>query len=273
MNQPLNRRNFSTLAGSGLIGLALNTACRRSWANLPNDGRITARPRNRETASATTNSNNSSNSPTYPTSSVARGKPISLGLDRQRDAILYLPESASAPMPLLMFLNGATQNADDMRWYLDTGPDETGVAILAPNSRDTTWDAITDSFGPDVEFLNRALMRVFEMVDVDPARLAIGGFSDGATYAIALGLINGDLFKRVLGCSPGFLIDGATQGKPSFFISHGTQDNILPIDGCGRRVTNDLRSRGYEVTFREFQGRHEIPGTVMREGLKWLAQR
>ena len=84
-------------------------------------------------------------------------------------------------------------------------------------------------------------------------------------------LINGDLFNRVLGCSPGFLIDGATQGKPSFFISHGTQDNILPIDRCGRRVASDLRSRGYDVTFREFQGRHEIPGAVMREGLKWLA--
>jgi phospholipase/carboxylesterase len=159
-----------------------------------------------------------------------------------------------------------------MAWYLDTAPDETGVAILAPNSRDTTWDAITDNFGPDVEFLNRALARAFELVNVDSSRLAIGGFSDGATYAIALGLINGDLFKRVLGCSPGFLLEGSTQGKPGFFISHGTQDNILPIDRCGRRVANDLRSRGYEVTFREFPGRHEIPGDVMREALRWVAK-
>jgi phospholipase/carboxylesterase len=157
-----------------------------------------------------------------------------------------------------------------MAWYLEKVPDETGVAILAPNSRDTTWDAITDSFGPDVEFLNRALERVFNMVSVDASRLAIGGFSDGATYAIALALMNGDLFRRVLGCSPGFVIDGATQGKPSFFISHGTQDNILPIDRCGRRVANDLRSRGYEVTFREFPGRHEIPIDVMRDGFKWM---
>ena len=263
MNQSLSRRNFCTLTGSGLVAIALNTACRRTWANLPNVGRITARPRN--PGASTTNSNTSSNS-------VAPGKPISLGLDRERDAILYLPKSANAPMPLLMFLHGATQSADDMAWYLEKAPDEAGVAILAPNSRDTTWDAITDSFGPDIYFLNRALARVFEMVDVDPARLAIGGFSDGATYAIALGLINGDLFKRVLACSPGFLIDGVTQGKPSFFISHGTQDNILPIDRCGRQVAKDLQSRGYEVTFRDFQGRHEIPGDVMREGLRWVAK-
>ena len=81
--------------------------------------------------------------------------------------------------------------------YLGSAPDETGVAILAPNARDTTWDAITRSFGPDVDLINRALERVFDSVAIDPARIAVGGFSDGASYAISLGLINGDLFKRV----------------------------------------------------------------------------
>jgi phospholipase/carboxylesterase len=257
-NTRSNRRNFCTIAGGAFASLAFGSACRHTWASLPADGRITARPR----------------SPAKSPADVALGKPINLGLDRERDAILYVPKSgANAPLPLLMFLHGATQSADDMAWYLDTAPDETGVAILAPNSRETTWDAITDSFGPDVQFLNRALERVFEMVRIDASRLAIGGFSDGATYAISLGLINGDLFQRVLGCSPGFLIEGSARGKPRFFISHGTQDNILPIDRCGRRVANDLKERTYEVTFREFNGRHEIPGDVMREGLRWVAKR
>ena len=254
---PINRRNFCTIAGGAFASLAFGSACRHTWASLPGDGRITARP----------------HSPANLSADVALGKPINLGLDSKRDAILYVPKSAaSRPLPLLMFLHGATQSADDMAWYLDSAPDETGVAILAPNSRETTWDAITDSFGPDVQFLNRALERVFETVTVDPARIAIGGFSDGATYAIALGLINGDLFKRVAAFSSGFLFDATTHGKPSFFISHGTQDNILPIDRCGRKVAADLKSRGYDVTFREFDGRHEIPGDVMREGLRWVAK-
>src|SRR5215831_11770773 len=126
-----------------------------------------------------------------------------------------------------------------MFWYLNSTPEETGVAILAPNARDTTWDALTDSFGPDVQFLNRSLQRVFDSVPIDPARVAIGGFSDGATYAISLGLINGDLFSRVAAFSPGFVIDGAAQGKPGFYISHGTRDQILPIDSCGRRIAGD----------------------------------
>lgn len=236
--------------------LALSTGCRRSWANLQSDGRLRARPHVPGKSSAN--------------SSI--GKPIKLGLDRERDAILYVPKSAtSPPLPLLLFLHGATQSADDMFGYLDSAPEETGVAILAPNSRDTTWDAITGSFGPDVEFLNRALERVFENATIDPARIAVGGFSDGATYAIALGLRNGDLFKRVVSFSPGFVIDGKPQGKPRFFISHGTRDRILPIDRCGRRIAADLKARGYEVTFREFDGGHGIPAEVMREGLRWVA--
>ncbi|HET6669170.1 MAG TPA: PHB depolymerase family esterase [Pyrinomonadaceae bacterium] len=220
------------------------------------EGRLTARPHTSGTLSANT----------------SVGKTIKLGLDRERDALLYVPKSATnSPLPLLLFLHGATQSADDMFWYLDSAPDETGVAILAPNSRDTTWDAFTDGFGPDVEFVNRALDRVFETVAIDPARVAVGGFSDGATYAISLGLINGDLFNLVAAFSPGFVIDGTRQGMPQFFISHGTRDRILPIDSCGRRVTAELKDRGYKVTLREFDGGHEIPANVILEGLRWVA--
>jgi phospholipase/carboxylesterase len=251
------RRNFCTLASGAVVSFALSTACRRrSWSNTPSDGRITALPR----AAGKTSDR----------SSVSAE--IRLGLDRERDAILKIPNSATkGPLPLLLLLHGATQSADDMFEYLGSAHEEAGVAVLAPNSRELTWDAITDSFGPDVEFLNRALERVYETVAIDATRICVGGFSDGATYAISLGLINGDLFRRVVGFSPGFIIDGAPQGKPSFFISHGTRDHILPIDRCGRRIAAGLKARGYDVTYRQFDGDHEIPDDVMREGLRWVA--
>jgi predicted esterase len=167
-------------------------------------------------------------------------------------------------------LHGATQNAEDMFGYLDTVPDETGVVILAPKSRDTSWDAINSDFGTDVWFLNRALEKVFENVNVDPARIAIGGFSDGASYGLSLGLINGDLFTQLVAFSPGFLIKGPIHGRPRIFVSHGTDDHILPIDRCGRRISTDLKSKGYEVTFREFAGDHEIPKEIAREGLNFV---
>src|SRR5207248_441178 len=68
-------------------------------------------------------------------------------------------------------------------------------------------------------------------------------------------------------------VDGSTQGKPRFFISHGTRDHILPIDRCGRRIAADLKARGYDVTFREFDGDHEIPAEVAHEGLRWVGSK
>jgi len=160
--QRINRRRFCLIAGGTVASLALSTACRRSWSKLPGDGRLKARPHS---------SGNLSGKP-FPLGSSSVGRQTYLGLDRDRDAILQLPKSATsptnAPLPLLLFLHGATQSAEDMFWYLDSAPDETGVAILAPNARDTTWDAITGGFGADVDFINRALERVFDSVVIDP---------------------------------------------------------------------------------------------------------
>jgi len=215
------------------------------------DGRLTARPREG-------------------VKTTASGQ-VMLALHSERDTILQLPKNAAqSPLPLLVMLHGATQSAEDMFWYLGTAHEEAGVAVLAPNSRGTSWDAIGGSFGEDVAHLNRALERVFEMVAIDPDRIAIGGFSDGASYALSLGMINGDLFPSVVAFSPGFVIGGAPHGKPRIFISHGTHDRILPIDRCGRRIAASLISRGYDISFREFDGDHEIPAGIAREGLKWM---
>jgi phospholipase/carboxylesterase len=247
------RRDFCTLAATTITSLTVGGSCNSSGIGpLAKYGRFTARPHDG-------------------VKTKGSGQ-IMLGLDRDRDAILQLPKApAESPLPLFIMMHGATQSAEDMFWYLGSSNEEAGVAVLAPNSRATTWDAIHNGFGEDVEFLNQALERVFESVAIDPNRIAIGGFSDGASYGISLGLINGDLFKSVVAFSPGFVIEGIADGKPRFFISHGTHDHILPIDRCGRRVADGLKARGYEVVFREFDGNHEVPIDVAREAMKWVA--
>ncbi|MGZ4788523.1 MAG: hypothetical protein ACXVZX_08375 [Terriglobales bacterium] len=40
---------------------------------------------------------------------------------------------------------------------------------------------------------------------MDPARIAIGGFSDGASYALTIGITNGRLFTHIVAFSPGFM--------------------------------------------------------------------
>ena len=249
----ITRRRFGALSAGALASVVLGDACHHvDVAPDATLGRITARP----IANVQTS---------------VKGKSL-LGLDSERDAIIQIPTMAApAPLALLVLLHGAGGSGDGILDWLGPVADEAGVAVLAPASRGSSWDAIRYSFGADVSSLNRALERVFEIVSVDPQRIAIGGFSDGATYALSLGVINGDLFHRVAAFSPGFVIDGPKHGTPRFFISHGAGDNILPIDRCSRQIVSSLRTRGYDVTFREFEGGHSVPSDIALEGMRWVA--
>jgi phospholipase/carboxylesterase len=251
----VSRREFAAMAGTMLGSLALGTACRvEGDASSANEGRLSARPQSNLTTSA---------AGTHP-----------LGLDRTRDAILQVPvKPTDVPLPLLVLLHGAGGSGERLLRRFASVAESARVALLAPDSRSSTWDAIRGGFGRDVEFINRALERVFQTVAIDAARVAVGGFSDGATYALSLGLINGDLFRQVVACSPGFVIDGPTQGKPRLFVSHGTADQILPVERCSRVIVSALRKRGYEVTYREFQGGHEVPPDIARQGVEWVTSR
>ena len=249
----ITRRRFGWIIGEALASFALGEACSPGGEAQPaNDGRLAARPR----ADVKTS---------------VKGE-RALGLDRRRDAILKLPTRATdAPLPLLVLFHGAGGRGEAVLRRLASAADEAGVAVLAPDSRASSWDAIRGGFGPDVMFVDRALKRVFDSVAVDPARVAVGGFSDGATYSLSLGLINGDLFHRVVAFSPGFVVDRTAHGRPAFFISHGTADPILPIDGSSRAIVSSLKRRGFDVTFREFRGGHEIPPEIARDGMRWVA--
>jgi phospholipase/carboxylesterase len=197
-----------------------------------------------------------------------------LGLRADRDALLYIPESSKKfeKAPLVVSLHGATRNADRGIELLRSLADEHGFLLLAPASEAGTWDAIGGSYGPDPAFINRSLARTFELRKVDAARIAMTGFSDGASYSLSIGLANGDLFRAVFGFSPGFIVPGERVGKPPVFISHGTIDNVLPIDECSRRIVPELKREGYRVTYREFEGKHTLPPEVAAEAMRWFME-
>lgn len=195
-----------------------------------------------------------------------------LGLGDRRDGLLYVPESyrADRPAPLVVMLHGAGGDADRALAPLLKLADEAGLLLLAPDSRGRTWDLVLGDYGPDVAFLDGALAHVFERYAVDPERIALEGFSDGASYALSLGLANGDLFRHVIAFSPGFLAPPGQQGEPRLFISHGTQDTVLPIGPCSRKVVPRVEQAGYKVRYREFEGGHNVPPRIAREALDWF---
>jgi phospholipase/carboxylesterase len=190
-----------------------------------------------------------------------------LGLTRP--ALLYVPEKPSGAFALL--LHGATGRPDHILNRFQADADAFGVTLLAPKSADVTWDAIRGSFGADPAFIDEALRAAFAQCSVDRKRLGVVGFSDGATYALALGRANGDLFSHILAFSPGFLIPiESTRDHPRVFLAHGTRDPILPIEGASRRIARDLRRENLSVTLREFDGVHTVPPEIARAGFEWF---
>ena len=196
----------------------------------------------------------------------------SLGLARERDTLLYVPKGydESRPAPLAVMLHGAGGVAQHGMSLLSGLADAAGLVVLAPASRDQTWDVIRGAFGADVKLIDEALAATFERCAIDPQRLAVGGFSDGASYALSLGITNGDLFTHVIAFSPGFMAPAHQVGAPHIYISHGTGDVVLPIDRCSRRLVPILERAGYDVTYHEFDGPHTVPTDIAREAVEWF---
>lgn len=253
----LSRRQWLALvAGAPVVGAACRAAPGGGHdAQEPAASRVTLRQR-----------------PRLPARATAPGR-YPLGLAAERDGFLYVPAGyqAERAAPLLVLLHGAGQSA--RLWSspaLAALLDAAGVVALVPESRGATWDAVGGGFGPDVAFLDRALGAAFARCRVDPARVALGGFSDGASYALSLGAANGDLFGALVAFSPGFFVPPGRRGTPRVFVSHGRQDPVLGIDRTSRHIVPALRALGYAVRYEEFDGGHVMPPAVVEAAVRWF---
>ena len=197
-----------------------------------------------------------------------------LGDSAARGGYLYAPATHEAehPAPLVLLLHGAGEDARDGLALLRQQADAAGLVPLALTSRGPTWDVVVGRgrYGPDVAAIDRALESAFSSYAVDPSRIAVGGYSDGASYALSLGITNGDFFTHVLAFSPGFMAPAGRVGSPRIFVSHGTYDGWLPIDRCSRRILPQLEHSGYDVRYREFEGGHVVPPEIGREAVDWF---
>ena len=206
------------------------------------------------------------------TSALAPGfSPLAIGKDR--DGTLFVPAAAkNGPVPLVVLFHGAGGSAQGIRRRLFAAPDSIDFAVLIPDSRGPTWDAIRGMYGPDITFIDSALKVVFASVNIDPQRIIASGFSDGASYALALARINGDLFSRVVAFSPGFIPHGAPTGKPEIYITHGSDDPILPFEATSQRIAPAMKNAGYTVTLKQFDGGHTIPPELSKEAFRWAVR-
>jgi phospholipase/carboxylesterase len=198
-----------------------------------------------------------------------------------RNGLLYIPAAHAEPLPLLILLHKAGGSSSE--WFSGEGSyahyaDKGRFIILAPESPGQSWGTGPKNWGYDYVAINRALEEAFARCAIDRNRLAIGGFSDGASYALSLGLANGDVFRYIIAFSPGYIVRAQARGRlgrkgveiPLVYIAHGTGDNVLPIGSTSRIFVSQLRKNGYHVEFHEFSGGHHASRQVADQAMSWL---
>jgi phospholipase/carboxylesterase len=198
--------------------------------------------------------------PTLPSQAPLPAGRHALQFPEGREAVLVVPEGldAQVPAPLLVLCHGAGGEADKVLPFFVRWARARRFLLLAPQSMFPTWDIVIGGHGPDLERLDIALQQVAACFQLDPARLALAGFSDGGSYALSVGLSNGDRFSHVMALSAGFMNVFARQGSPKVFIAHGRSDSQLPLDTSARPHALKLLEEGVDLTLLPFDGDHQI---------------
>ena len=190
-----------------------------------------------------------------------------LAFGEGRESVLVVPDGLApdTPVPLLVMFHGAGGDANRVLPHLVPWARARRSLLLAPQSLHPTWDLVIGGHGPDLERLDAALGLVASRYRLDPARLAFAGFSDGGSYALSVGLTNGDVASHVIGLSAGFMNTFSQAGTPRVFLAHGRSDRQLPWESSAGPHARKLLESGYDLSLLPFDGDHVI--------LPWVVER
>lgn len=104
-------------------------------------------------------------------------------------------------------------------------------------------------------------------------RLVIGGFSQGAamSHILALrGILQPSGILAMSGFFPRPLLEfPIPKTMPSYFISHGTHDSVLPISES-KFAYDFCTSHGLTAEFYEYNGRHKMTIPLLEKVSSWV---
>ena len=204
------------------------------------------------------------------------------------NAFLYRPAMRdSARRPLLVLLHGAGMSGRRFLEGMRGEADRCGYLLLSVQSGGATWDTIglvgragagkvsvDRLYGPDVGRIERALSAGLKASDVDRRSVILVGFSDGASYALSLGLANPQIVRGMVAIAPGFHLEpSAINPRQRLFIAHSPEDRVLPFARTRDATVGPLQRAGFDLRFRPFDGGHRLDNKVVAEGIDFVLGR
>ena len=188
--------------------------------------------------------------------------------DHRSEYTLYIPEdySKTNSLPLIVALHGGYGQGREYIWTWLRPARSRGYAILAPKSRDETWDMSLPS--SDTKSILYTLDEVAKEYLIDPSRVYLTGLSDGGIFTYILGLENSQLFRGLAPIAGALhpvvdpiLRQGRGKDTPMLIV-HGVHDFIFPVTFT-RQTYNLLTSIGYQATYRELPNwGHAFPYSI-----------
>ena len=197
--------------------------------------------------------------------------------------------AAGAPEGALILFHGRGTDEHDLFPLLDAlDPDRRllGVTLRGPLSLPpggAHWYVIRRVGYPDpttfrstYEMVSEQLSEILAEHELGPDRTVLGGFSQGAVMALALGVGPGRprpagvvALSGFLPTVPDFELDPDSAAGLPVAIGHGTYDPIIPVE-LGRAARDRLEGAGADVTYRETPMGHAIDPGFLSELPNWL---
>ena len=225
---------------------------------------------NGDRSAATTSAATASGTGTITKRSDCRPGVHDFTLRNGRPVQMRVTQPGRRPYALIVALHGAGGSPDSALNSFRGAWSVPGLVLVAPAAKGPTWTVLFSDVDRDLESVDLAVAAAWARCPIDRKRLALGGFSDGATYALTLGITNGDLFPAIIALSPGGILTDSRRGTPRVFISHGTEDEVLRIARASDTIVPKLRAAGYDVTYRRFRGGHEVAPATSAAAVRWF---
>lgn len=203
------------------------------------------------------------------------------------------PKVKKEKNPLLLLLHGYGSNEEDLFSFAQELPDEYFViSARAPYPLPpygNAWyaihfDADENKFSDNDEArASRDLIANFidELVaayPIDAENVTLIGFSQGSILSYSVALSYPEKVQRVVALSGYLNLDIVKENyqnnnisKLKFFISHGTVDQVIPVDWA-RKAPEFFKSLGLDVVYKEYPVGHGVAPQNFYDFKNWLEQ-